>query len=155
MEGPPEPYWGRPRKPPRSRSPPRKPPRSRSPPRKRSRGPRNSPRDSWLRISGCCSGFTSGQVAIQHALLLEQGARRLRRLRAATQPLRHLVLVDLDRSRLGQRVVVPELLDEPAITRRPRIRHHEAVKGPPLGAHPPQPDLDQSSGTSCCGGRAA
>src|SRR5713226_447983 len=65
------------------------------------------------------------------------------RLSALLEPAHHFVDVDLHLYRVGHRIVVPEVLDEPAVSRRPRVRHHQAVKGVLLGPHPPQPYLDQ------------
>src|SRR5437773_1388629 len=82
-------------------------------------------------------------TSLKDSLPLQQAARGFARLRALLQPLLHFVHVDLDLDRLGHRVVVPEVLDETAITRRPRVRHHQAVEGVFLRPHPPQSDLYQ------------
>src|SRR5207244_10646626 len=52
--------------------------------------------------------------------------------------------------RLGQWVVVAQLLDEPAVARRARVSHHEAVERPAPGAHPPQPDFHQCVSNLLC-----
>src|SRR3989440_12121389 len=82
-------------------------------------------------------------TSLKDSLPLQQAARRLARLCALLQPLLHFFHVDLDLDRVGHRVVVAEVLDEAAVARRARVRHHEAVEGVFLRPHPPQPDLYQ------------
>src|SRR3989441_11522370 len=82
-------------------------------------------------------------TSLKDSLPLQQAARRLAWLCALLQPLLHFVHVDLDLDRFGHRVVVPEVLDKAAVTRRARVCHHEAVKGMLFRPHPPQPDLYQ------------
>src|SRR5438034_1373064 len=82
-------------------------------------------------------------TSLKDSLPLQQAARRLARLCALLQPLLHFFHIDLDLHRVGHRVVVPEVLDEAAVARRARVRHHETVEGVFLGPHPPQPDLYQ------------
>src|SRR5260370_1254086 len=65
-----------------------------------------------------------------------------------------VAVVDLHLYRVRHRIVVPEVLDEPAVSRRARVRHHEAVEGVLLGPHPPQPYLDQPE-PPCPNGRLA
>src|SRR4029077_17467441 len=76
-------------------------------------------------------------------LPLQQASRRFRGLSALLESAHTFVPVALDHHGVGHRIVVPEVLDEPAVARRPRVRHHEAVKGVLLGPPPPQPYLDQ------------
>src|SRR5438128_10145643 len=80
-------------------------------------------------------------TSLKDSLPLQEAARRFARLRALLQPLLHFVDVDLDLHWLGHRVVVAEVLDEAAVARRSRVRHHETVEGMLLRPHPPQPDL--------------
>src|SRR2546430_169446 len=82
-------------------------------------------------------------TSLKDSLPLQQAARRLARLCALLQPLLYFFHIDLDLHRVGNRVVVPEVLDEAAVARRARVRHHETVEGVFLGPHPPQPDLYQ------------
>src|SRR6266540_3800006 len=82
-------------------------------------------------------------TSLKDSLPLQQAARRFARLRALLQPPHHLFHVDLYLHWFGHRVVVPEVLDKAAVTRRARVRHHQAVKGVLLRPHPPQPDLYQ------------
>src|SRR5947199_4070073 len=107
------------------------PPRLKPPPPGRPPPPRKSRRGGRL----CTS--------LKDSLPLQQAARRLARLCALLQPLLYFCHVDLDLHRVGHRVVVPEVLDETAVARRARVRHHEAVEGVFLRPHPPQPDLYQ------------
>src|SRR5205814_6730994 len=81
--------------------------------------------------------------SLKDSLPLQQAARRLAGLGALLQPLHHFFHVDLDLHRFGHRVVVPEVLDKAAVTRRARICHHEAVKWMLFRPHPSQPDLYQ------------
>src|SRR5690348_4395590 len=82
-------------------------------------------------------------TSLKDSLPLQQAARGFARLGALLQPFLHFVHVDLDLDRLRHRVVVTEVLDEAAVTRRARVRHHQAVEGMLLRPHPPQPDLYQ------------
>src|SRR5467141_823242 len=82
-------------------------------------------------------------TSLKNPLPLQQAPRGFARLSALLEPAHHFVDVDLHFYRVGHRIVVPEVLDEPAISRRPRVRNHQAVKGVLLGPHPPQPYLDQ------------
>src|SRR5207302_5199465 len=76
------------------------------------------------------------------ALDLEQARDGLRGLRALTEPVLHLRLVELDRRGLGLRVVATDDLEEPAVTRRARVGRDDAVDRVLLGAHPREPELD-------------
>src|SRR5690348_12785994 len=82
-------------------------------------------------------------TSLKDSLPLQQAARGFARLGALLQPLLHFVHVDLDLDRLRHRVVVTKVLDEAAVARRARVRHHQAVEGMLLRPHPPQPDLYQ------------
>src|SRR3984893_14671651 len=65
----------------------------------------------------------------------------VRRLRAFLDPLRSLVGRDLDRRRIGQRVVMPDDFDEAAVARRARIGHDHAVGWLSGGPRPSQSDV--------------
>src|SRR5262249_32319675 len=113
------------------------------PPRKPLSGPPKA------RLKGGRSGLSRRCIPLKDALPLEKCPGRVRGLCALRKPADDLLFVDFHRGRLGQRVVIPDLLDEPAVSWRACVRHHQAVERTPLGAHPPQPDLHQSTSTSC------
>src|SRR5215831_3983251 len=119
----------------------------RNPPSRPPRYPRSEPPNA--RLNGGRSGLSRRCIALKDALPLEKGPGRIRRLGPLCQPVNDLLFVDLHRCRVGKRVVVANLLDEPAVSWRACIRHHQAVEGAPFRSHPPQPDLYQSIGTSC------
>src|ERR1700693_1123864 len=91
--------------------------------------------------------------SLKDSLPLQQAPRCLGGLSALLQPAHDFVAVDLDHHGVGHRIVVPEVLDEPAVARRSRVRHNEAVEGVFLCPHPPQPDLYQP-GPPCPNSRA-
>src|SRR5262245_20021783 len=62
----------------------------------------------------------------------------IRGLGALLDPLLGSSPIDLYSGWLGQRVVVPDDLDEPPVPRRPGIRNHHAIRGPPRRTGPPQ-----------------
>ena len=64
----------------------------------------------------------------------------LARLRADAEPVQGALLVDLDQRGVLERVVLADVLDEAAVAGSPLVGHHDAVEGPLLRAHPPQPD---------------
>src|SRR5690606_26141874 len=76
----------------------------------------------------------------QNSRLAEQAAHRVRRLCARRQPLEGFFLVDLDLSRIRERIVISDLLDQPAIPVRAGIRHPLPVEGLFLGFHALQAD---------------
>src|SRR6266481_9564322 len=82
-------------------------------------------------------------TSLKNPLPLQQAPRGFARLSALPEPALDFVDVDLHLYRVRHRIVVPEVLDEPAVSRRARVRHHKAVEGMLLGPHPPQPSLDQ------------
>src|SRR5215469_813104 len=129
---------------PEGRSPPNG---RRNPPSRPPRYPRSEPPNA--RLNGGRSGLSRRCIALKDALPLEKGPGCIRGLGALRQPVNDLLFVDLHCCRVGKRVVVADLLDEPAISWRACIGHHQAVEGAPFGSHPPQPDLYQSMGTSC------
>src|SRR6266550_3232576 len=59
--------------------------------------------------------------------LFEQPRDRVRRRRALRQPLLDLLLVEVDRRRVGLRVVAAHDLDELAVARRARVGHDHPV----------------------------
>src|SRR5436309_2606670 len=81
---------------------------------------------------------SSRSSAVAEPLDLEELRDRVGRLSALAEPVLDLVLVELDRRRLGLGVVAPDDLDEPAVARRARIGHHDAVDRVLLRAHPRQ-----------------
>src|SRR5487761_1395788 len=91
--------------------------------------------------------------SLKNSLPLQEAPRCLSGLRALLEPAHDFVAVDLDHHRVSHRVVVPKVLDEPAVARRARVRHYEAVEGVFLGPHPPQSDLYQP-GPPCPNSRA-
>src|SRR5687767_3038273 len=62
-----------------------------------------------------------------NVLRLEQPRHRLGRLRALVEPRLHLLLVELDRRRVGLRVVATHDLEELAVPRRARVRGDDPV----------------------------
>src|SRR6202140_5751935 len=81
--------------------------------------------------------------SLKDSLPLQQAPRGFGGLSALLEPAHDFVAVDLDHHGVGHRIVVPEVLDKPAVARRARARHHEAVERVLFGPHPPQPDLYQ------------
>src|SRR2546425_1899847 len=121
------------------------------------RADRDQPRAASLgpRLAGLGPVGPPCPRAVAHArldLLVHAGAGqevldRVRWLRALLQPGGRLVLLDVDRRRLGERVVVPDDLDEPAVARRARIGYDHAVRGSPRRPCSPQPDMDRHPGS--------
>src|SRR5690606_22279218 len=85
---------------------------------------------------------------LQHSRAPEQAANRIRRLGAVLQPFEGFLLVDLQLRRLGERVVIPDFLDEPAVARRTGVGHHHAVERLLVGAHSFQTNADHCFLTS-------
>src|SRR5919198_360855 len=71
--------------------------------------------------------------------LLEQPRDGVRGCRALREPFLDLVLVEVDRRRLGLRVVAPDDLDEPSVARRARVRDDDPVDRVLLRPHAGQP----------------
>src|SRR6202051_4569492 len=92
-------------------------------------------------------------ASLKDSLPLQQAPRGFGGLSALLEPAHDFVAVDLDHHGVGHRIVVPEVLDEPAVARRSRVRHNEAVERVLLRPHPPQPDLYQP-GPPCPNSRA-
>src|SRR5438874_12427895 len=76
---------------------------------------------------------------------LEQTPHRLGRLRAFAEPVLDLLLVELDRRRVGLRVVTPNDLDELAVARGARICRDDAVDRVLLRPDTRQPQFDHLS----------
>src|SRR5487761_455210 len=91
--------------------------------------------------------------SLKDSLPLQQAARCFGGLSALLEPAHDFVAVDLDHHGVRHRIIVPEELDEPAVARRSRVRHNEAVEGMLFRPHPPQPDLYQP-GPPCPNSRA-
>src|SRR5487761_450839 len=91
--------------------------------------------------------------SLKDSLPLQQAARCFGGLSALLEPAHDFVAVDLDHHGVGHRIVVPEVLADPAVARRSRVRHNEAVEGMLFRPHPPQPDLYQP-GPPCPNSRA-
>src|SRR5512133_3166614 len=79
---------------------------------------------------------------------LQQARDRLGRLRALREPVAHLLLVELDRRRLGLRVVATYDLEELAVARRARVRRDDPVDRVLLRPDTGQPQLDGQTVTS-------
>src|SRR5262249_46168875 len=113
------------------------------PPRKPLSGPPKA------RLNGGRSGLSRRCIPLKDALPFEKCPSGVRGLCALGKPPDDLLLVDLHRGRLGQRVVIANLLDEPAVSGRAGAPPHQAEERTPLGAHPPQPDLHKSTSPPC------
>src|ERR687885_797843 len=72
---------------------------------------------------------------------LQQALHGLGGLRALREPVPHLLLVEVDRRRVGLRVVAPHDLDELAVARRARVGGDDAVDRVLLRPDPRQPQL--------------
>src|SRR5437763_4536685 len=72
---------------------------------------------------------------------LEQALDRFRGLRPLRQPVAHLLLVEVDRRRIGLRVVAPDDLDELAVARRARVGGDDAENRILLRSNPREPQL--------------
>ena len=77
-----------------------------------------------------------------HALLAEQVANRVRRLRTLTKPVKDAVLVQADGCGLAQRLVPAEVFYETTIAGAAGIRGNEGIDGELLAAHPAKAKSD-------------
>src|SRR5690606_17554772 len=66
----------------------------------------------------------------------------LGRLGAVLQPVERALVVDEDGRGIVERVVLPQVLDEPTVARRTRVRSDDAVVGTLLGAFTAETELD-------------
>src|SRR5205085_7234668 len=81
-------------------------------------------------------------------LHLQQAPDGRRGLRALREPVLDPLLVELDRGRVGLRVVAAHDLQELAVARRARVRRDDAVDGVLLRPDSGQPQLDCQTITS-------
>src|SRR5581483_9290765 len=98
------------------------------------------------------SGALDGLGAFDQTGAAEDVAHGVGRLRADAQPVAGALFVDLDRRRLGDRVVQTERLDEPAIPWRAAVGRDDAITWPLLGAHSPEAKFDHASLLPCSNG---
>jgi hypothetical protein len=52
------------------------------------------------------------------------------------------VRIDFDFGRLGDGIIIPDLLDESSVPGSARVGRDDPVEGPLLGAHPLEPEFD-------------
>src|SRR5512132_107837 len=111
---------------------------------------------STLTASGSSTSWRARYATRSANVLdLEQTRDRLRRLRPLAEPLLDLVLVELDRRRIGLRVVAPDDLDESPVPRRARVGDDDAVDRVLLRPDPRQPHLYRHLAPFICVGSIA
>src|SRR5438093_5039822 len=103
--------------------------------------PSRSISSTWTASGSSTSRRASSASSSANVLRLEQALDRVGRLRALREPVLDLVLVELDRRRVGLRVVAADDLDELAVARRARVGGDDAVDRILLRADPRQPEL--------------
>lgn len=79
---------------------------------------------------------------IQNALLLQQSAGCIGRLRAMTEPAQGLIRVYLNSGWVYARIVMPNGVDEATITRLGAVSDNDAVEGAFFSSHSLQSNLD-------------
>src|SRR5215471_1708809 len=88
---------------------------------------------------------------LHHSRLVEEAQHAVGGLRALGEPALHLVEIELEAMLLlllrCERSKEAEPLDETAIARAARIRHHYVIERPLLGARAREPDLQRHRGS--------